>query len=166
MSHRDYGACMDCKQAYDCGVGGYITSMTHHRTVSDFDAQLAEHGLTLETIQARAKAWRAFLALHEGHSIQHWDSSEVTCLSPCPCAQFEDDGNAEAFCHRCGRQFRAFICSECVGTGKVPMDPVAAWAAEGGDQIARAVALLRPNCAACDGWGCVRRGGPPTGGER
>jgi hypothetical protein len=74
MSHADYGACVDCRKAYECGNGSYATSMTHHDTVASFDAELAKHGLTLETRADRAKAWRTFLVEHEGHTFQRWNS--------------------------------------------------------------------------------------------
>lgn len=74
MSHVDYGACVDCRKAYECGSGSYGASVAYCDTVAAVDELLAKGGLTAETCSGRAKAWRSFLAEHEGHKFQRWDS--------------------------------------------------------------------------------------------
>ena len=74
MSHVDYGACVDCRKAYECGSGSYGASVSWSNTVAEVDELLAKGGLAPETCSGRPKAWRAFLAGHAGHKFQRWDS--------------------------------------------------------------------------------------------
>jgi hypothetical protein len=74
MGRNSSASCATCRKDYDIGYGSSLTWMDWKPTVAAFDAQLAEHGLTPETLQGRNRCVRAFLVEHEGHAFEWWSS--------------------------------------------------------------------------------------------